>query len=190
MQILVIVGAIIYLFFNTRYVIDTVQGKVQPNRISWFLWSVPPFLAAFASLTYQISWSQVPVLMSGFMPFLIFIASFFTKKHYFELTRIDLICGLSSILALIVWAASRDPNITIALSIIADAAAGIPTILNAWKHPHTDSPAPFASGLVSTLTGLFTLQSFTYSEVAFPVYLIVLDTIMTLLTCRKYLKKK
>jgi hypothetical protein len=189
MQNIVFIGSLIYLIFNIHYVIATVKGDVQPNRVSWFLWSLAPLIAVFASLSVRFSWSQLPVLMAGTMPLLIFIASFFSKKHYFEFSRLDVISGTISVITLIFWGLTQDANIAIWLSIISDATAGIPTIWNSWKHPEKESPAPFASGLVATLTGTFALQSFTFSEIAFPIYLIALDSTMTILICRKYFLK-
>ncbi|MQW24007.1 MULTISPECIES: hypothetical protein [unclassified Lactococcus] len=189
-QIIVISGAMVYLLANFQYILATIKGRLKPNRMSWFLWSLAPFIAVVASLSTQFSWTQLPVFMSGMMPFLIFIGTFFSKEKYFELTRLDILCALTAILALVGWGLSKDANIAIILSIVSDAIGGIPTLVNAIKHPRNESPLPFASGLVATLSGAVAIQTFTFSEIAFPIYLVILDVTMTIVTSRKYFSKK
>lgn len=188
-EIIVITGALVYLGFNSQYIIATIKGRLKPNRISWFLWSLSPFIAAIASISTHFSWTQLPVLMSGLMPLLIFLGTFFAKEKYFELNRLDILCAVTSILALVGWALSKDANVAIVLAIISDSIGGIPTIINAIKHPKNESPLPFASGLIATLSGSVAIQSFAFSELAFPIYLVVLDLTMTVITCRKYFRK-
>ncbi|WP_374285877.1 hypothetical protein [Lactococcus sp.] len=102
-QNIVISGAMVYLLANFQYILATIKGRLKPNRMSWFLWSLAPFIAVVASLSTHFSWTQLPVFMSGMMPFLIFIGTFFSKEKYFELTRLDILCALTAILALVGW---------------------------------------------------------------------------------------
>ena len=62
-------GALVYLR-------DTVRGTTQPNRVTWLLWAVAPLLAAAVELNEGVRLQALPTFMVGFMPLLIFIASF------------------------------------------------------------------------------------------------------------------
>ena len=62
-------GALVYLR-------DTLRGTTQPNRVTWLLWAVAPLLAAAVSLSEGAGLRALPTFMVGFMPLLIFIASF------------------------------------------------------------------------------------------------------------------
>ena len=41
----VFLGAAIGLVGQTFYVVDTIRGRTQPNRVTWLLWAVAPLLA-------------------------------------------------------------------------------------------------------------------------------------------------
>jgi hypothetical protein len=41
----VIVGSILGIIGGLSYLIDVLKGKVQPNRVTWFLWAATPLLA-------------------------------------------------------------------------------------------------------------------------------------------------
>ena len=38
-------GVLLNFLGGISYLIDTVKGKVQPNRVSWLLWSFAPMIA-------------------------------------------------------------------------------------------------------------------------------------------------
>jgi hypothetical protein len=55
-----------------------------------------------------------------------------------EIGRLDYVCGLFSVGAIILWALTKTPAIAIILSIIADALAAVPTLVKSWHHPETE----------------------------------------------------
>jgi hypothetical protein len=46
----VILGTLIGAAGSVAYLIDTVKGKVKPNRVSFLLWSIAPLIAFFAQI--------------------------------------------------------------------------------------------------------------------------------------------
>ena len=41
----VFLGALLSLIGNFKYILETVNGRVKPNRVSFFLWSLAPLIA-------------------------------------------------------------------------------------------------------------------------------------------------
>ena len=41
----VFLGAAIGTVGQALYVVDTIRGRTQPNRVTWLLWAVNPLLA-------------------------------------------------------------------------------------------------------------------------------------------------
>jgi hypothetical protein len=118
--------------------------------------------------------------MSGFSPFLIFTASFIAKKAYWKLTSFDYVCGVLSGLALVLWYVTKDPNVAIAFAIASDGLAAIPTLTKAWNHPETESAWPFIVGVFNALTSFGAATMWTFSEYAFPMYLIAINVMLSL----------
>lgn len=160
------------------YIRAMFRGEARPNRMTWFMWSLAPMIATAAGLWSGVTWAALPVFMSGFMPFLIFLFSFVTRNAYWKLETFDWTCGIFSLLALILWAVTKQPDVAIIFAILSDGSAAIPTIQKAWSHPKTENWTPFGAGLISALTSYFAIQSWTFAACAFPTYLIVVNLII------------
>ena len=178
MQYLVFFGAFVNFLGSVYYLKETIQGKNKPNRVSFFLWGTVPLIGVAASLSDGVGLAVVPVLFAGLTPLMIFFASFFNRKSYWQLQRFDYACGGASILALTLWAITRDPNIAILFALIADGFAAIPTIKKAWTHPDSETAASYAGGLFGQFTVIFALETFAFSEIAFPIYLACANTVI------------
>ena len=173
LQYVVFIGVAVNLFGTLFYIRDTLRGKTKPNRVSWFLWTVVPFIATAAALSDGVRLAALPVFIAGFTPLMVFIASFVNPNAYWKLERFDYLCGAFSVLALILWAVTREPDSAILLAILSDTLAAYPTIKKAWQHPETESGATFLGGLLSAITAFFALRTFAFSEYAFPIYLVI-----------------
>jgi hypothetical protein len=179
-EYVVVVAAIASLFGSFAYIRSMFKGGAKPNRITWFMWSIAPFIAAAASITSGVGWAVVPVLISGISPFLIFTASFFHRGAYWKLAKFDYLCGVLSALALLLWYLTENPNLAIAFAIASDALAAAPTLTKAWRSPETESWWPYAIGIFSPLTSFLVASSFTFAQVAFPSYLSLINLLLVL----------
>jgi len=188
-QYIVLIWATVQLIGIYFYVRETLLGKTKPNKITWLMWSVAPLIASAAAFSDGIRWAVLPVFMAGFAPLLVFIASFINPKSYWKLEIFDYICGAFSVLALILWAITKEPLIAIFFSIISDAFAATPTIIKSWKHPDTESSEAYTSGLFNSLTSFFALRTFGISELAFPIYLVLVNSSLIITIYRKRLGK-
>jgi hypothetical protein len=175
---LVFVAAFATLLATYAYIRSMFKGEAKPNRVSWLMWSIAPFIATAAAVSNRVGWAALPVFMSGFSPFLIFTASFVTKKASWKLSSFDYVCGLLSGLALVLWYVTKDPNVAIAFAIASDALAAIPTLTKAWNHPETESAWPFIVGVFNASTSFAAATMWTFSEYAFPAYLIVINIML------------
>lgn len=177
-EYLVFVAAAATLVGASIYIRSMFKGQTNPNRVTWFMWSVAPFIATGAALSKHVGWAVVPVFMSGFSPFLVLTASFFNKKAYWRLSSFDYICGVLSGLALVLWFVTNDPNLAITFAIVSDALAAVPTLTKAWKNPETESIWPFIIGIFSPMTSFLVATTWGFSELAFPIYLVVINILL------------
>lgn len=177
-QYVVILWAIVSLWWCFFYIKETIKGNTKPNRVSRLMRTIAPMIATWAALSDGIHRAALPVFMSWFGPFLIFLASFVNKKAYWKLEKFDYICGASSALALLLWWLTKEPAIAIIFAIISDTFAAIPTLIKWWKHPQTESVAAFIGWLFSASTAFFALKVFSFTELAFPIYLVTIDILL------------
>jgi len=189
LQYLVVLGAIVQLVGVLSYIRGTLRGVTKPNRVTWLLWGVIPIIATVASWSDGVRWAALPVFMAGLGPLLVFAFSFVNRNAFWKLGRLDYLCGLFSVGAIILWALTKTPAVAIVLSIIADALAAAPTLVKSWHHPETERIGPFVAGFTSQLSAVAAFKLFTFSELAFPIYLLIINAALVLVIKKDVLFK-
>lgn len=177
----VFIGTLIGAAGSVAYLIDTVRGKVKPNRVSFLLWSIAPLIAFLAQIKQGVGLEALMTFSTGFLPLTVFIASFCNKQAEWKLTRFDLLCGLLSLVGLVLWIITKVGNVAIFFSIVADALAAIPTIVKAYKYPETELAWPWIATGVGVVLTLLTLSTFTFANSGFILYILAVDTLIYVL---------
>ena len=177
-QNFVIIGTLIGAIGSLAYLVDTVKGKVKPNRVSFLLWSIAPLIAFAAQIKEGVGLESLMTFSTGFLPLTTFIASFVNKKAEWKVTKFDLVCGVLSILGLILWLVTKVGNVAITFSILADALAAIPTLVKAYKYPDTELAWPWIATVIGVILTLLTLNELTFSNSGFIIYILIVNTLI------------
>jgi hypothetical protein len=177
-QNFVIVGAIITAVGGLSYLIDTLKGKVKPNRVSYLLWSIAPLIAFFAEIQQGVGLQALMTFIVGFLPFTVFVASFVNTNAAWKLTYFDATCGALSLVGLVIWYMTKSGNIAICFSILADFLAALPTIVKAFNYPETESAWPYFTATISAALTLLTIQVWNFATYAFPAYILLVTLII------------
>jgi len=179
-----VVGAIIGSIGGLYYLYDTVIGKAQPNRVTWFLWGLFPmiiFVAQRAQGVEGLSWAS---FAAGFMPFLILLASFLNEKAYWKTEPKDYALMAAAVFAFVLWALTDNPNLAILFALVADFLAGLPTLLKAYRFPQTESWIAYAISTVGFGVAILAIPSFTFENYAFITYLFLLNLFLAAFASR------
>lgn len=183
---LVIISAGISIAGASVYIRDTLKGTTTPNRVSWFLWAVTPLIGTAAALAAHADiWASVRVFLSGFLPLIVFIASFFNPQGYWKLGVFDIACGACSATALVVWGIADAPRMAILFAAIGDGFASLPTLRKAWLNPETETGITYLASLVATLLVLPSIPRWNIENSAFQIYLIVSNVLLLTAVYRK-----
>lgn len=174
----VFVGIAINAIGLSSYLIDTVEGKIKPNKVSFALWSIAPIITAFAQFKQGVGIQSLMTLSVGIFPIIIFFGSFVNKKAYWKITRFDLSIGALSFLGLLFWQITKVGNIAIFFGILADGLAYVPTLTKAYKFPETESAWPWLAVSLNGLFALLTLTTFNFANSAFPFYFLFINLIV------------
>jgi hypothetical protein len=87
-------------------------------------------------------------------------------------TPFDYACGACSLAALALWAVTGDPVAAIMLSIVADAAAALPTLRKTWLAPATEDRSAYLISFVGMILGILSVRETTFAAYAFNAYLL------------------
>lgn len=176
---LVVLSALISIAGATAYIRDTLAGRTKPNRVSWSMWALAPMIGAAAALSSGADiWATIRTFLAGFMPLLVFVASFVNKQSYWKLSFFDLACGTLSLLALVVWVTVDSPRLAILLAATGDGFASVPTIIKAWKYPETETGVTYVASTLSVLLVLPSIPQWNIENSSFQVYLLIVNALL------------
>lgn len=185
---LIILGAGISLAGGSLYIRDTLRGDTKPNRVSWFLWMLAPFIGTGAAISAGAdAWVTVPVFMAGFIPLLVLVASFVNKQSYWKLELFDGICGGLSLVALVLWLVVDLPVLAVVLAATGDGFAALPTLRKSWRHPDTETGITYAVAIVAMLLVFPSITVWNLESVVFPMYLLAVNGSLVFALYRKRL---
>ena len=185
-QSLVIVSALLLLWGGYACLRDTLAGRTKPNRVTWFLWALAPLVSFGAAFSADAdNWASVRVLVGGVVPAVIFLGSFVNRNSYWRLTRFDWLCGGLSLTALLFWQFVNSPLIAVLLATAANAFASIPTFINAWNFPETETRLIFITSFLSAILIIPAIPVWTIANSAFQIGLMVTTGALLLAIYRK-----
>ena len=185
----VIVGTLISAVGALAYLVDTVKGKIKPNRVSFLLWSIAPFIAFAAQIKQGVGIEALMTFSTGFLPLLIFMASFVNKKAEWKITRFDLVCGFLSLLGLTLWLITKIGNVAILFSIVADGLAAVPTLVKSYQYPETELAWSWIASAFGVTLTLLTIRDWSFANSGFIIYILISDALIFSLVQFKIGKK-
>lgn len=186
---IIFIGILINLFLSVWYVKTIIYGNTRPNLVSWFVWMLAPFVGTFLALKAGAGFSASGIFMAGFGPLLVIIVSLWNKNAYWKITKLDIICGILAILALILYILTRNLGVSILFAIISDGLAAIPTLIKSWKFPETESGSTYAGGIINNIFSLLIIKNWIFSIYSFNIYFIVINIAIVFSIYRKKIFK-
>lgn len=185
---LVILSVAVSLIGGTAYIRDTLYGKSKPNRVTWFMWAIAPLIGTAAAVSAHADiWVTSRIFLAGFIPLLVFAVSFVNSKGYWKLNKFDFLCGICSVLALIIWGVIDSPRSAILFAAIGDGFAALPTVIKSWKYPETETGLNYITSFVSVLLIIPSIQVWNIENSAFQIYLLIVNTLLIFAVYRKRL---
>ncbi len=182
---IIFIGILINLFCSFWYIKNTLKGDTKPNPVSWFIWSLAPFVGVFLQLRAGAGWSVMGVFMAGFAPLLIVIFSLFRRNRFWKIRPFDIVCGFFSILALIIYVATSNVAVSIVFAILSDFLAYIPTFVKTWKNPETETSSVYLAGIINNILSLLIIKNWFFTIYSFQIYLILGNLVEVFFIYRK-----
>jgi hypothetical protein len=180
-----LVGALIGTLGGFYYLYQTLIGRTKPNRVTWFMWALFPMIALVAQLSQGVGSLAWVTFFSGLTPLLIFLASFVNKEAYWKTKPTDYILLAASLLSLGLWSITANANVALVIVIVADVFAAVPTFQKAWSQPQSESWIAYAISTAGFFLSFLAIQTYTFQNYAFVVYVLVLNASLAVLSARK-----
>jgi len=189
MDALAISAVVIHLSGSFGYFRDTWLGKTSPNRVSWLIWVISGGIGFFASLAKGATWSTLPVFLATLGPALVLLASYHNKTAVWKVGRFDWVCGSLSFVGLALWQMTDNASLAILFALLSDLFASLPTLKKSWTHPETETGWSYLPPVYSSFIGVYLAANWSFHEVAFPIYLMVINGLIFLIVYSRRLSR-
>ncbi len=175
-------ASIILLLLAIPYARSIVKGSTRPSPISFFGWGALTVIAAAAQFSKGVDWSLAVPALSAAGSF--FIAFFSLRLGRVSWTRTDGVSVILGVLALILWALTREPLTAIVLTILADIAVTMPTIVKTWASPTSEPLHLWITYTLVTAAAVVATTHLTIYNLLYPLYTVFGSLIITFLAAR------
>jgi hypothetical protein len=179
----IIISSVLALISYVVYAIAILKGEAKPHRTTRFIIVVIATLALSALFA---SASTVTVWLIGAMTFgsvAIFLLSL--KYGMGGCSKIDIACLFLSLMGIVSWKLTENPFFAIVLSISADLAGQVPMLIKTYKYPQSEVWTFYALDVLAALFSIFAIKQWSISELAYPLYITIIDLSVVLLILKK-----
>ena len=162
-------GGLLAIGAMVPYIRDTLKGKTKPNVVSWFTWTLLTSIGAFAAFSEGAYTTAIFSAASALATLSIVILSFWYGVKRF--TRFDVWCQIAALVGVVLWQLTSDASVAIAIVVIVDIIAALPTIRHSWLSPNAETWSTFAVSALGALVTLFTITQMSFAAFAYPIWL-------------------
>ncbi len=175
-------ASILLLALIVPYIKSIISSTTRPSAVSWFGWALLFAIATVAQASKGIDWSLAVPLISTLSTTIIAFTALRLGRAVW--TRADGICIVLGILAITLWAITREPLTAIIFSMIADLSVTVPTIVKTYQDPTSEPSTLWVLYVVGVTSEVVATTDFTAYNLLFPVYTIIGSSVIAALTFR------
>ncbi len=188
-EVISLICVIFSVFGYGLYIKDIIIKKIRPHLFTYLIWSIAS-LVTWALQVYGGAGVGASItLATGIMCVIIFLLSF--KYGDKDITFLDIIFLITSIVAIILWVFVRQPVLSIILLVSADVFGFAPTIRKSWNKPFEETLFVWELVTIRGVLSITALERFNVLTLLYPIVWVIVNFIfcVMLIYRRKVLKK-
>ncbi|HSX57974.1 MAG TPA: hypothetical protein VLE47_01725 [Candidatus Saccharimonadales bacterium] len=176
---LLILSALITIFAVLPYISDILRKKTKPNITSWITWTL---LFTVATIAEFASGERRTAFFTGSVAVETLLVVILGNRYgYAKYTKFDAVCQILALAGFVVWWLFNNPLAAVIFVVLIDLLACLPTLEHSWFSPTEETWQTFALSGVGAFVAIFALTSFTWTSLIYPVYLVLINAIITTL---------
>lgn len=180
--ILILISSLLALISPIVYIRAILKGEAKPHRTTRLVLLI---VTALATISLLIQQDKVAVWLAGvsiLQSIFVFILSI--KYGMGGWGKIDILCLMIALLGIIFWQTTKQPIIALFASIMADFTGMVPALIKTYKFPETEIWTFFILDAVAGTLSFFAVKSFTIEQIAYPIYIAVINLVMVIFILR------
>lgn len=180
-----LIGLFLTAAGTVSYIRSMFRGQAKPNRVTYFLWTLAPFVAFVGEVSEGVGFRVLFTLSVGLNPLAILVFSFILRQAHWDIKPRDYVFGATSIIGLILWLITGEGLLAITFAIIADGMASAPTLIKSFRYPDTEDWKGYGSVIPGALISLLIIDEYSAVNIAYPLYILIVVIALTFLILSK-----
>lgn len=161
---------------NIPYIVETIKGKVRPERISWLIWTFLGGTYYFSAVFAEgATWFTFGELIG---PVMILILSI--KYGVGGKSRLDKYSLTIALVAFALLFVLEGVLVSLLLALFIDAIGAFLTIRKLLLDPASESRSFWILAAIAGMLALLSLHTYNLDTVLFPIYVVLLSTFIAL----------
>ena len=185
-NIFIIISSLLALISPIIYSRAILKGEAKPHRTTRFV------LLLITSLTTAALFAQgnrVAIWLAGVSTLQSIVIFFLSIKHGMGgWSKVDILCLLIALCGIVLWQITKNPVIALYFAIGADFTGMVPALIKTYHHPKTEVWIFYTLDVFAALFSLLALSRWTLEEYSYPVYIMFINVVMTLLIVKPKIK--
>lgn len=179
-QIFLLLSILLPIYSPIPYIRSILRRQTKPHRTTRLVYLL---IGLLTTISLFASGERVAVWISG-VSLLQAIVLFFLGLRYGVggWSKTDLICLIFAIIGVIAWQTTNDPVWGLYFGIGADFFGTIPTIIKTWRLPTSEEPQFYILDAAAGGFSLLALSSWTPGDFSYPLYLMLINATVAILT--------
>ena len=172
--VLGVLATLIGIVSYVPYFRDIFSGITKPHPFSWIAWGL---LVGVAFVAHVVEGAGPGAWASGITAiccFAIGLLAFWNGEK--EITRLDWVCFVSSLVAIALWRFVGDALTAVVIVTVADALAFVPTFRKSFAKPHEETLITYSLSIPKWIFGIAAVQVFNLTTLFFPVAIFLMTS--------------
>lgn len=169
------------------YIFTTLKGRTRPNRATWWILTLVGLMIAvsyYAGGARDTIWIALSYVLG---PAIIAVLSLKYGEGKWE--KLDKICLTGAIISAVIWYFSQSALLVLVINVVMDFLGLLPTIKKSYLRPAGEDRIAWTLESVAGILNIFAVERWVFSIAFYPVYLLIINGIVTLLLYRPAIKK-
>lgn len=172
-----IAAGVLSIFAFLPYIFDTVVGRTQPQRASWFIWSVLGSIAFVAQVYEGATGSLWFAGIQASGTIVVFLLSI-RRGHGKYLNKTDLTTLAAAGIGLVLWYFTESALYALIITISISLLGGLATVIKAYRHPQSETLITWVLSLIAATCAIVSVGEADFVLLAYPLYLFTLYIIL------------
>lgn len=168
-----LIAGLVTFAATVPYIVAAAKGSIQPSAVTWAGGALLNGIVFAAQISSEPSWSSGLALAATIYCSIVTVLA--VRFNFPGFTMLDKVCIALGIVAIAGWQMTNQPLVAVALAILADTIICVPMLVKLWRDPATEMASRFLICAGSSVLGVISSRHFKAIDLAWPVYLVLLN---------------